>query len=111
MLIDLYQQETPNPGAYDIKDFVQEMDTVPIRQTYRFRDSGRKKTADNSRKGVTLMPGLYKHRTFVDDIGKRQITYSFKGCDRYHVPTALVGYMDRVSNMCSVNTTYGHKTF
>ena len=42
------------------------------------------------------MPGLYKHATAVDQLDKQQVTYSFKACDRYHTPTALVGYIDKV---------------
>ena len=45
------------------------------------------------------MPGLYKHRTCVDQLGTQQKTYSFKACDRYHTPTALVGYIDKVCNL------------
>ena len=46
------------------------------------------------------MPGLYKHRTCVDQLETQQKTYSFKACDRYHTPTALVGYIDTV---CTYN--------
>ena len=42
------------------------------------------------------MPGLYKHKTCVDQLKTQQKTYSFKACDRYHTPTALVGYIDKV---------------
>ena len=45
------------------------------------------------------MPGLYKHRTCVDQLERQQKTYSFKACDRYHTPTALVGYIDKVCNL------------
>ena len=45
------------------------------------------------------MPGLYKHRTCVDQLATQQKTYSFKACDRYHTPTALVGYIDKVCNL------------
>ena len=67
-----------------------------MRTTYGFKNAGRKKNADPSRKGSALMPGLYKHRTCVDQLGTQQKTYSFKACDRYHTPTALVGYIDKV---------------
>ena len=70
-----------------------------MRTTYGFKNAGRKKNADPSRKGSALMPGLYKHRTCVDQLGTQQKTYSFKACDRYHTPTALVGYIDKVCNL------------
>lgn len=86
------------PGAYESKDFVGDMSSNPIKATYGFKNTGRKKTADPSRTGTILMPGLYKHMTEVDKMDRKQITYSFKSCDRYHMPTALVGYTDKVSN-------------
>ena len=67
-----------------------------MRTTYGFKNAGRKRNADPSRKGDLLMPGLYKHGTSVDQLNKHQVTYSFKACDRYHTPTALVGYIDKV---------------
>lgn len=84
------------PGTYDVKDFVDDLKGNPIKSTYGFKNAGRKKNADLSRTGNTLMPGLYKHTTEVDKMEKQQITYSFKSTDRYHVPTALVGYIDKV---------------
>jgi len=67
-----------------------------VTTTYGFKNAGRKRNADPSRKGEQLMPGLYKHTTCVDQLRKQQVTYNFKACDRYHTPTALVGYIDKV---------------
>ena len=67
-----------------------------MRTTYGFKNAGRKRNADPSRKGDMLTPGLYKHATAVDQLDTQQVTYSFKSCDRYHTPTALVGYIDKV---------------
>lgn len=92
----MWRQDTPVPGSYDLKDFVEELQTNPVRMTYGFQNAGRKRDADRSRKGSHLMPGLYKHTTCVDKLEKQQVTYSFKACDRYHTPTALVGYIDKV---------------
>ena len=92
----LRQQDTPVPGTYDLKDFVEESHGNPVTTTYGFKNAGRKRNADPSRKGSHLMPGLYKHNTSVDQLEKQQKTYSFKACDRYHTPTALVGYIDKV---------------
>ena len=90
------------PGAYELRDFISDMNTNPVKTTYGFKNAGRKRNADPSRKGNFLMPGLYKHNTAVDGLEKKQITYNFKACDRYHTPTALVGYIDKVSNsMCT----------
>ena len=73
------------------------MNSNPVRTTYGFANAGRKREADQSRKGVLLMPGLYKHNTSINKLEKRQITYSFKACDRYHTPCAQVGYADKVA--------------
>lgn len=72
------------------------MKANPIKSTYGFKNAGRTKKADQSRTGGALMPGLYKHTTEVDKMDQKKITYNFKACDRYHVPTALVGYIDKV---------------
>ncbi|XP_031563978.1 protein STPG4-like [Actinia tenebrosa] len=88
-------KDTPVPGAYESKDFVRDINSNPIKATYGFKNTGRKNNADPSRTGTTLMPGLYKHVTEVDKMDKKQITYSFKSCDRYHTPAALVGYIDK----------------
>ena len=97
---DLYSmswfQDTPVPGSYELKDFVKEMHGKRVITTYGFKNAGRKRNADPSRKGDKLMPGLYKHGTSIDELNKQHVTYSFKSCDRYHTPTALVGYMDKV---------------
>ena len=92
----LWFQDTPVPGSYELKDFVKEMHGKRVTTTYGFKNAGRKRNADPSRKGDKLMPGLYKHGTSIDELNKQHVTYSFKSCDRYHTPTALVGYMDKV---------------
>ncbi|XP_066026586.1 protein STPG4-like [Pocillopora verrucosa] len=105
-------KDTPVPGSYELKDFVKEMHGKPVRTTYGFKNAGRKRNADPSRKGDKLMPGLYKHGTSIDELNKQHVTYSFKSCDRYHTPTALVGYMDKefVKSQISPNTYYtGYK--
>ncbi|EDO41264.1 predicted protein, partial [Nematostella vectensis] len=93
-------KDTPVPGTYDIKNFVQDMEGNPIKPTYGFKNAGRKKDADLSRKGTTLMPGLYQYSTSVDKLDQRKVTYSFRACDRYHTPCAL----EFVNSQISPNT-------
>ncbi|KAK3715075.1 hypothetical protein QZH41_012132 [Actinostola sp. cb2023] len=88
-------KDTPVPGTYEIKDFVDDMHGNPIKSTYGFKNAGRTKNADPSRRGSTLMPGLYKHTTEVQRMDEKKITYNFKSCDRYSMPSALVGYIDK----------------
>ena len=109
----LWFQDTPVPGSYELKDFVEEMHGKPVRTTYGFKNAGRKRNADPSRKGDKLMPGLYKHGTSIDELNKQHVTYSFKSCDRYHTPTALVGYMDKVfcRSWLGFKFLIGFKTF
>ncbi|KAK2547343.1 Protein STPG4 [Acropora cervicornis] len=101
-------KDTPVPGTYDLKNFVQDLQFNPISKTYGFKNTGRKKNADPSRRGSYLMPGLYKHFRCVDQLEKQQISYNFKACDRYHTPTALVGYIDKefANSQISPSTYY-----
>ena len=79
-----------------MKTFVEDLDATPISKTYGFKSHGRKKDADPSKKGKFLMPGLYKHKGFVDELKKRKVTYNFKGTDRNETAAVVVGIKDKV---------------
>ncbi len=68
------------PGAYDSKDFVNDLETRPA--TYQFKNEGRKKDADVQRRGSTLLPGAYEKDDLVADLDKKYATYSFKNTSR-----------------------------
>ena len=90
-------QDTPNPGTYEVLNFIEELNKKVISQSYTFKDQGRKKDADPSRKGVMLMPGQYKYQTFVDDLKNRRCYASFKGGKRFHGP-GVAGLVDKVKS-------------
>ena len=88
-------QDTPNPGTYEVVDFIDELNKKVVPQSYRFKDQGRKKDADPSRKGVMLLPGQYKYQTFVDDLRSKQCYASFKASKRFNGP-GVAGLVDKV---------------
>ena len=77
-------------------DFIDELNKKTVPRTYTFKNEGRKKVADPSRKGAVLMPGQYKYNTFVDDLKNKQCCASFKGSKRFNGPGLLV---DKVFNV------------
>ena len=76
-------------------DFIDELNKKVIPQSYAFKDQGRKKAADPSRKGVMLLPGHYKYQTFVDDLKSKQCYASFKASQRFKGP-GVAGLVDKV---------------
>ena len=82
-------------------DFIDELNKKVVPQSYTFKDQGRKKDADPSRKGVMLLPGQYKHQTFVDDLKNKQCYASFKGSKRFHGP-GVAGLIDKVNNAMKI---------
>ncbi|CAB4027393.1 Hypothetical predicted protein [Paramuricea clavata] len=87
-------KDTPNPGTYEVVDFIDELNKKVVPQSYRFKDQGRKKDADPSRKGVMLLPGQYKYQTFVDDLKNKQCYASFKASKRFNGP-GVAGLVDK----------------
>lgn len=88
-------QDTPNPGTYEVVNFIDELDKKPVHQTYAFKNEGRKRDADPSRKGALLLPGQYRYQTFVDDLKDRHCHASFKGSKRFNGP-GVAGLVDKV---------------
>ena len=73
-------QETPVPGAYENKDFLEDIESRTV--TYQFKNEGRKKDPDSQRKGSLLLPGAYERDDLVADLDKKYATYSFKNTTR-----------------------------
>ncbi|XP_002733364.1 protein STPG4-like [Saccoglossus kowalevskii] len=97
-------RETPVPGTYDNKDFLEEfLERKPM--TYSFKSEGRKRDLAiiKWRRGDMLMPGAYEHSEMVKDLDKSINTYSFRNTDRYRIE--LPGQRDKECNVCP--TTYG----
>ncbi|XP_054758362.2 protein STPG4-like [Lytechinus pictus] len=73
-------RETPMPGAYDFKPFLEDFETRPA--TYCFKGEGRKKDAANQGKGVVLMPGAYEAKDNMYFLDRTRNTYTFKNTSR-----------------------------
>ncbi|XP_072031257.1 protein STPG4-like [Amphiura filiformis] len=89
-------RETPVPGAYESKDFVNDLETRPA--TYQFKNEGRKKDADVQRRGSALLPGAYEKDDLVADLDKKYATYAFKNTSRES--NRSLGVKDKACNVC-----------
>jgi hypothetical protein len=93
-----YVRDTPNPGAYDLKDFLYDLDLRP--GTYNFKGTGRLSKLGNfletGDQGPYLLPGCYDKSDFVQEAAKRPRTYNFKSTDREAGPKIGHGFGDKV---------------
>lgn len=93
----LLAQDTPVPGSYKMKGFVDDLQKAP--NSYRFRDTSRVKSASHQRfnkSGEMLIPGAYEHEDFLQESGKKLMTFGFKGVERGKGPKIGHGYGDKV---------------
>ncbi|XP_055358342.1 protein STPG4 isoform X3 [Betta splendens] len=93
-------KDTPAPGVYHIRDFIEEAELNPVRKTYGFKGVGRKAQTLGVRKGDLLLPGAYDYTDFTQEVLRRNMSYSFKNCPRPDVIT--LGVRDK-----DVNTSPG----
>ena len=100
----VYFQETPVPGSYELRDFLQEKELNRINPTYNFKNEGRKKKPGIIPDGATLLPGAYEHKDFLDNLMEQQLTYQFKSSGRKRV---LPGIKDPDCNVapCEYETS------
>ncbi|XP_068135822.1 protein STPG4 [Hyperolius riggenbachi] len=75
-------RETPIPGTYNLRDFLEEAELRPVQPSYNFKGSGRKKPLNLPGTGDALLPGCYKVLQFGDLVEKIPLTYSFKNTPR-----------------------------
>lgn len=87
-------QDTPNPGVYHIRDFIEEAELNPVRKTYGFKGCGRKAQPLGVRNGDLLLPGAYKYTDATQEVLRRKASYSFKNCPRPDIIT--LGIRDKV---------------
>lgn len=90
-------QETPIPGSYSHRGFVDDLHSQP--GTYRFRDTSRVKSASHQRferMGQQLLPGAYETPGFVHTLTKKKVTYGFLATERDEGPKIGHGYGDKV---------------
>ncbi|KAM6956305.1 protein STPG4 [Aplochiton taeniatus] len=75
-------KDTPIPGRYHIRDFIEEAGLNPVRRTYGFKDLGRAARMQSVKKGDLLLPGAYSFTDSTQELLHRQASYSFKNCPR-----------------------------
>lgn len=75
-------KDTPIPGRYDHRDFLEEKELNTIKPRFNFKGEGRKKKSGVVRDGGTLLPGAYEFQDFIYDIEKLPLTYTFKDSGR-----------------------------
>ncbi|KAL0964362.1 hypothetical protein UPYG_G00322830 [Umbra pygmaea] len=97
-------KETPIPGRYHIRDFIEEAGLNPVCKTYGYKGTGRDVPLQ-MRKGDLLLPGAYN---FIDSTQlalQRQTSYSFKNCPRPNNYT--LGIRDKEIDLspCQYNVT------
>ena len=95
--VSLRTQETPIPGSYNQKGFVEDLHSQP--GTYHFRDTSRVKSASHQRferTGHQLLPGAYDTPDFVQQLSQKKVTYGFLATERDEGPKIGHGYGDKV---------------
>uniref|UniRef100_A0A672ZX20 Uncharacterized protein n=1 Tax=Sphaeramia orbicularis TaxID=375764 RepID=A0A672ZX20_9TELE len=80
-------QDTPVPGLYHVRDFIEESELNPVKKTYGFKGVGRRAATLGEYKGELLLPGAYHYTDSTQEVLKRHMTYSFKNCPRPDIST------------------------
>ncbi|KAM9316829.1 protein STPG4 [Gastrophryne carolinensis] len=75
-------RDTPNPGSYNLRDFLEDAKLNPVQHSSSFKGSGRKKHLNLPGAGDVLLPGCYKFPDFSDLLEKMPLTYSFRNTPR-----------------------------
>ncbi|XP_063048232.1 protein STPG4 [Engraulis encrasicolus] len=75
-------KDTPNPGTYQIRDFIEEARLKPVRMTYGFRGTGRNGKMIQEPKGDLLLPGAYDFLDSTQQMLQRQASCAFKNRPR-----------------------------
>ncbi|XP_077968370.1 protein STPG4-like isoform X2 [Styela clava] len=75
-------KETPVPGTYEFRDFLEDKELNKIKATYNFKGEGRKKQWGVVKNGRVLLPGAYEYQDFVYNLEKLPLTYTFKDSGR-----------------------------
>ncbi|XP_066467924.1 protein STPG4 [Tiliqua scincoides] len=86
---------TPIPGAYPVRDFIEDAQLNPVKATYNFKGEGRKRLSIFQQMPDLTLPDTFTYcpPSFVELAGKKLATYSFKNTSRKS-PTTLV-YRDK----------------
>ncbi|XP_071780920.2 protein STPG4 [Centroberyx gerrardi] len=98
-------KDTPIPGHYHVRDFIEEAELNPVRQTYGFKGPGRKAQTRGARNGDLLLPGAYDYPDSTQELLMRPASYSFKSCPRPDIITLGVRDKDVNTSPCDYNVT------
>ncbi|XP_017319412.2 protein STPG4 isoform X1 [Ictalurus punctatus] len=98
-------KNTPFPGSYHIRDFIEEASLSPVRMTYGFMDSGRNSRIVCMRSGTMLLPGAYSFTDCTQEALRRRASYSFKSCPRPDNYTLGIRDKDIDLSPCHYNVT------
>ncbi|KAL2083778.1 hypothetical protein ACEWY4_021551 [Coilia grayii] len=90
-------KDTPNPGTYHIRDFIEEAKLKPVRMTYGFRGTGRNGKTAQVLKGDMLLPGAYEFLDSTQQALLRQATCAFKNQPRPN--NYMLGIRDKDVNL------------
>ncbi|XP_056424067.1 protein STPG4 isoform X2 [Hyla sarda] len=88
-------RESPCPGTYNVRDFLQDAKLNPVQQTYSFKGQGRKKPLSAAGSGEALLPGCYKIPEFGDLVEQLPRLSSFRSTSR---SAPLLGVKDKDIN-------------
>ncbi|KAI3362942.1 hypothetical protein L3Q82_011623, partial [Scortum barcoo] len=98
-------QDTPVPGLYHIRSFIEEAELNPVRKTYGFKSMGRKAYTLGVRKGDFLLPGAYEYTDSIQEVLTHQRSYSFKNCPRPDIITLGIRDKDTNTSPCDYDVT------
>ncbi|XP_066553354.1 protein STPG4 isoform X1 [Amia ocellicauda] len=96
-------KDSPDPGSYHVRDFLEEAQLNPVKMTYNFRGKGRERPAGWLPSGGLLLPGAYNHRDFLQRTEKRPASYSFKNSPRPDCYTLGIRDKDIDVSPCAYN--------
>ncbi|KAJ3610045.1 hypothetical protein NHX12_022139 [Muraenolepis orangiensis] len=86
-------QDTPIPGHYRSRNFLEEAALNPVQRTYGFKAPGREARNVWPRRGELLLPGAYSYTDTIQEALKRQASCSFRSCPRSH--DLILGIRDK----------------
>nr|XP_023660075.1 protein STPG4 [Paramormyrops kingsleyae] len=98
-------KDSPNPGSYHIRDFMEEAELNPVRVTYGFGGQGRKVPVHCGRQGKLLLPGAYENIGSIQEALKRPASYVFKSCPRPQIHTLGIRDKDVDLSPCHYDVT------
>lgn len=89
-----FHQDTPGPGHYHIRDFIEEAELNPVKKTYGFKGVGRRRPPVGQQRADVLPPAA--HDSSIQDPSIHQPSHFFRNCPR--PDTVTLGVRDKVGS-------------